>query len=456
MQSANKKTGAPVRMHPLFTVKSLMTHCRGGISKRDESLDAALQKQNTMNQEPIKMKPNMILAANEGELMGNTEGGEAVFEIEQADSMFIPYGEYPHKHGLQIFDKAAGNAILASHDGFLGKVKRAVGMSYPVYVGHPDLPGSKDTDKKAYGWIETIAVENMGMRLGVKWSAEGRALVENAHYKFYSPLWWIRPATGKKGYMPVSLKSVGLTNQPNIPVPALANEYEAEETEEQSQLPTEDIMKPEILAALGLEDGATPEEILAAIAKMKDAAANAEKAPEEKPAEKEAEAAPAKEEEAAPEEDQAKAELEAMKKKAVEAENECIALRDSLAIAANAAVQAAVNAGRITPAEAGAKAAEMLAANDFKTALDDLGKLPTKFKTTSATGALGSSKSRLVIAANDASAAARDERARLVENEFENTNAALSIGERKRIAWGRAQNKNPELFGKKDSSGSAA
>ena len=40
------------------------------------------------------------------------------------------------------------------------------------------------------------------------------------------------------------------------------------------------------------------------------------------------------------------------------------------------------------------------------------------------------------------------ERAVLVANEYVNTNPALSEGERKRIAWQRAQKKNPELFGK--------
>jgi ABC-type lipoprotein export system ATPase subunit len=79
-------------------------------------------------------------------------------------------------------------------------------------------------------------------------------------------------------------------------------------------------------------------------------------------------------------------------------------------------------------------------------------------KTASVTGALGEAKSSLVVAANDASTAARNERAEQVANEYDNTNPALSEGERKRIAWTRAQKKNPEIFGKtkEDSSGSAA
>jgi hypothetical protein len=141
------------------------------------------------------------------------------------------------------------------------------------------------------------------------------------------------------------------------------------------------------------------------------------------------------------------------------ANEKATALEASLVIAANAAVQAAVAAGRVTPAEAEAKATEILAANDFAAALQELGKLPAKVKTESATGDLGSAKSRLVLASNDASAAARMERAQLVENEFAATNPERSLGERKRTAWRRAQAKRPDLFGGKggeDSSGTAA
>jgi hypothetical protein len=119
-------------------------------------------------------------------------------------------------------------------------------------------------------------------------------------------------------------------------------------------------------------------------------------------------------------------------------------------------VNAAVNAGRITLAERDAKVAELLAANDFAVALQGLSNMSAKIKTESVTGNLGTDKSRLVQAANDEAASARAERATLVEDEFRKTNPNLSVGERKRIAWERAQKKHPELFGKKESSGSAA
>lgn len=393
------------------------------------------------------------LAANdaaEGMQLANAADGGSPFAILQPDGFLIPYGEFPHKVGLQIFDREAADAMVANHGGFLNKLAswaRGNSASYPVYVGHPDLPGTKDTDKRAYGWIEGMVAENDGLRLTVKWSDAGRELVENAHFKYYSPLWWTKPV--RRGVVrPVSLKSMGLTNDPNIPVPALANEVETEDfktqyTREESQQNNE--MK-DILLALGLEEGATPEEVLAKIAELK------------KPAEEAENTDALKAEMLKAEQDKAKAEADkvAAENSLAAANTKIVSLETGLQAAANAAVDAAMTAGKITPAERGAKVTELLAANDFATALQDLGKMPAKIKTASATGNLGGEKSKLVIASNDAAAAARAERATLVENEFQNTNENLSNGARKRIAWQRAQAKNPGLFGKKESSGAVA
>ena len=402
-------------------------------------------------------------------ILANAADGGSPFAILQSESFLVPYGEFPHKMGLQKFDRAAADEMVAAHNSALSRLARwARGekTTYPVYVGHPDLPGSKDTDKRAYGWIEEMAAENDGLRLTVKWSEAGRELVENAHFKFYSPLWWTRKLkTG--GIRPVGLKSMGLTNDPNIPVPALANERETEDLEtedgrqEESQNAepneNEEPMKPEILAALGLEEGATPEEVLAKITELSTAANKAEADAETLKAEKlkaeAAETALAAANETITTLETAKTDAETL---ATAANEKITTLEGALQIAANYAVQVAVTTGRLTPAEAESKVTEILAANDFQAALGDLGKLHAKVKTESTTGDLGSAKSRLVLASNDAAKAAREERAQLVENEFQATNPAQSIGERKRIAWQRAQKKNPELFGKADSTGATA
>jgi phage I-like protein len=371
------------------------------------------------------MNPEQTILANAAE-------GGSPFAILQGDSFFIPFGEFPHKQGLQIFDRTAAEEIAGNHQGLLARLAswaRGDKPAYPVYIGHPDLPGSKDTDKRAYGWIENMSVEAGGLRCHTKWSDQGREMVENGHFRYYSPLWWTRKT--RDGIRPSALKSMGLTNDPNIPVPALANEAGGEDSQNpQYQTNETEIMNPEILAALGLEEAATPEEVLAKITAHAAAAEAATTQPEPEP-----EPQPEPEPEPQPEPEPAVDEEKEKLKKQVQA-------------AANTLVLAAVSTGRLTPAEADDKLAEILAANDFPAALADLGKLPVKVKTVSVTGDLGGAKARLVLASNDAAAAARAERALLVANEFAATNPAMSTGERKRLAWQRAQAKHPEVFGK--------
>lgn len=362
----------------------------------------------------------------------NAVDGEAVFEVRDDGSFFVPYGEYPHKVGMQVFDREAANEIVARHNGIMPRlVKWLTGrpMSYPVYIGHPDVPGTADSDKRAYAWIESVEAGNDGLTAVPKWSEPGAEMIRQGHFRFYSPVFFLREA-GRGRMRVTGLKSMGLTNNPNIPVPALANEEDSQ--------PNND-MNPEIIAALGLEEGATPEECLAKITALKDAAsaAEAEKA--------EAENAKCAAETAATEAGEAKQ----------TAENELAAAKQAIEVAANRAVQAAVTAGKLTPAEAEAKTTEVLAANDLGAALAGLDALPPKVKTESTTGNLGAAKTRLVTAANDEAAARRDQRAAAVANELAATNPALPDSERKRIAHERAARRNPELFSNK-SSGSAA
>ncbi len=392
------------------------------------------------------MKPrrfNLILAANTALLANATESGMP-FAIQQEDGFFIPYGEYPHREGLQKLDRAAADEMVAAHNSALGRLKRLMGVTYPVYIGHPDLPGSKDADKRAYGWIETMVAENEGMRFRVKWSPAGRELIENGHFKFYSPMWWLRKAGN--ALRPVALKSMGLTNDPNIPVPALANDAEsAAATEaatdgqaaEQPTPAAPQEIAAEIRELLGLDNAADLAKVLEAIRVLKTPPAN-------------------------PEKEKLKTDLHAENEARKTAENELAAARDKittteklLRVAVGNAVQGAVESGQVLPADAETKTAELMAANDLAAALRSLGDLPPAMKTKSVTGSLGPAKVRVVTAANDQAATRREERRVAVANEYERTNRAMPECERKRIAHERAARRNPELFSNR-SPGAAA
>ena len=155
-----------------------------------------------------------------------TENATAVassFTVQQPDGFFVPYGDYPHKNGLQKFDKDAATKMASHFNGLLQKLANAF-AGPAVYIGHPDVPGrgTEFPDKKAYGRITGIEVRDDGALFTAKMNSEGAELVANASFAYYSPFWGCEKVQG--GIRPVQLYSIGLTNTPNIDVPALAND----------------------------------------------------------------------------------------------------------------------------------------------------------------------------------------------------------------------------------------
>lgn len=377
---------------------------------------------------------NDAAADDDGLAVANAAGGEAVFEIAQDGSFFVPFGEYPHRVGLQIFDRAAAESMVASHNSALSKLKRWAGVqSYPVYVGHPDVPGSKDTDKAAYGWIHEMTVENDGMRFGVKYNDEGRALVANAKFRFYSPYWWM--AKAGKGLRPTRLISMGLTNNPNIPVPALANEDEGS--------PRGDAAAAEENAGDDAAAGNELETVRGELATANEAITTL--TGELETVRGELATANATIATLTGERDAAAADLTAA--------NEALSALRGVMI--DGALAEAVANGRVLIAEREALRDDLAAANDLAAELAALRALPVKLKTTSTTGDLGAAKVQVVTAHNDGSRAARDERKLAIANELERISATMPDGARKQLAWQRAAAKNPDLF-KNQSPGTAA
>ncbi|PTY02582.1 hypothetical protein DB346_08520 [Verrucomicrobia bacterium LW23] len=146
----------------------------------------------------------------------------STFEVLQRDWIQIsPYGEFPHRMGLQVVDRAAAQAMAAQFNSLLSRVGRRFG-GLPVYIGHPDMPDSPQKDDRSYGWIEELQARNDGFYGRIKWTEDGKALIGGGSFKYYSPVWQIHRQGGNR-VSPVRLISVGLTNNPNIPVEPLAN-----------------------------------------------------------------------------------------------------------------------------------------------------------------------------------------------------------------------------------------
>ncbi|MDD4736636.1 MAG: phage protease [Kiritimatiellae bacterium] len=194
------------------------------------------------------------------------------FQIAQDNSFFVPFGDYDWRRTdgqmvIQRFDEDAGKLIASAFNVAVPILGRFVRK--PVYIGHPDVPGNETRwpDKKSYGWItgaEIVEVDNQrGVRFACKWSQAGQELVANGHFLFYSPYWGMIPAghadNGRPVYRPAKLVSMGLVNDPNIPVPAMANENQ--KGEEHMDKYKELLAK--LAKALGMAADATEEAILA-------------------------------------------------------------------------------------------------------------------------------------------------------------------------------------------------
>ncbi len=166
------------------------------------------------------MKPSpLILACN--------DVAGAVFRVQQGDRLFVPYGNYQHPTGLQKFDRNSAQLMatdLRASSAGQSTPRLLTAPGRPIYKGHPDVPGRPDSNPAApaVGWVTGISVENDGASFSVKWAPTGLESISSGEYRFYSPHWGMQRVPG--GLQPCELRSIGLTNNPRIPVPSIAND----------------------------------------------------------------------------------------------------------------------------------------------------------------------------------------------------------------------------------------
>lgn len=142
----------------------------------------------------------------------------------------MPFGEWPHSEGIQQFATEQAQAIVDNFKKGWGRFKRAI-IGLPVYKGHPDLKGLENEypDRTEYGQIADMEVRAQGLAIKQVLSTAGAKLVDRG-LRFISPHWLcnaIGERNGVKIYVPVLMKSVGLTNKPNIPNKSLINTAES-------------------------------------------------------------------------------------------------------------------------------------------------------------------------------------------------------------------------------------
>jgi phage I-like protein len=174
----------------------------------------------------------------------------------------------------------------------------------------------------AAGWVKGLNVRADGSVWGaVEWTPRGLELVRNREYRYYSPVFLYETET----LIIRGIASVGLTNKPNLDVLALNRE----EKEFDMKFPKQ------LLDLLGLPEDATTEQVVAACQKMKADHATALNAAQTPSLEKFV----------------PRGDYDAVLARATNAEQSLATQKKAeLETAINAEVDAAVKAGKVTPA----------------------------------------------------------------------------------------------------------
>ena len=222
--------------------------CDSPVNSRDRSIKSLSETlSETSSDSPVKESEHSEIAScsapstveNDNRIRVHScplvvSGLSNTFELIQSDWIQLsPYGDFPHVRGLQRVDREAAETMVKQFNSFRGRLGRLFGGA-PFYVGHPDLPQTSElADRKAYGWVMQLEAREDGLYGFVKWSDAGLDLLQQAHYKYLSPFWEAKQIGAENGrpiFRPTVLVSVGLTNQPNIPVKPLANSETTPET----------------------------------------------------------------------------------------------------------------------------------------------------------------------------------------------------------------------------------
>lgn len=181
-----------------------------------------------------------------------------------------PFGEFTLRDG----GKRSGttqHCTRAAFEAMVANWKAAGERDILVDVDHASATGGST---EAAAWAKNLRVEDDGLCADFELTPRGRELVEGRCYRFVSPGW-----TLADDGTPLALCSVALTNRPNLPVKPVVNADDAggrdpdDPNNETKGNPEMDLKK--IAAALGLPETATEDEVIAAIASMKDAQAQA-------------------------------------------------------------------------------------------------------------------------------------------------------------------------------------
>ena len=174
------------------------------------------------------------------------EAGEVL-----AGVLLCPFGKWPQGDKTQLCDSKAFSQLVENWD-------QAGRPEILLDFEHASTVDRVDSDTRAAAWISNLQVTDEGLVGDLKFTDIGAEAVSNRRLRFLSPVWEF-----DADIRPTVLKSVGLTNRPNIQGKCILNKENIEPTKKEK--PHMDKIK----AALGLAPETSDEEVAAKVAELK-------------------------------------------------------------------------------------------------------------------------------------------------------------------------------------------
>jgi phage I-like protein len=194
--------------------------------------------------------------------------------MEKTESLFLSLNNEGDAIPSRI-EIVPATEVVAGRDGRVWKNKdpKATALNsmkrlskLPIDENHStDLSAPKGGASPALGWMTALCADERGAIIAdVEWTPRGREVMKNKEYGFISPVFLYN----KEGEINCILRA-GLTNSPNLELPALNSEQRLDEQPEKNN--QENYMDKALCAALGIAESADVNAALAAVEKLKTA-----------------------------------------------------------------------------------------------------------------------------------------------------------------------------------------
>jgi len=165
----------------------------------------------------------------------------------------LPAGVFNGRDGRGPFKVEDPPAVIAA--------TRALAMAagIPIDYDHAtDFAAPTGRPAPAAGWVVAFEVRSGAVWGRVEWTARAAHAIAAREYRYVSPVFQFDPASGRV----TRLLRAGLTNNPNLYLTAIAAAVTRAANPERSIM---DELLDKLKEILGLEPGATPEQVLAAV-----------------------------------------------------------------------------------------------------------------------------------------------------------------------------------------------